>query len=78
MYEIDFPSLPSLEQLHICTFTRLAAGSDKDLARRAITTTTQILQNLSSIKHLTLTICLRFKGEDITQDWSPLVDFLSD
>ena len=53
------------------TFARL-------LARRAVITTTQILQKFSSIKHLTLTICLQFKSEDITQDWSPLVDSLSD
>ena len=41
--------------------------------------TTQILRNLSPLKHLTLIICIQFRDEDITHlDWSPLTDFLSD
>ena len=64
--EIDFPGLPNLERLRLRTYT----GS--------FNTITQILRNLSSLKHLTLFICLQFKGRDITQvDWSLLTDFLS-
>jgi len=41
--------------------------------------TTQILRNLSPLKHVTLILCIRFRDEDITHvDWSPLADFLSD
>jgi len=41
--------------------------------------TTQILRNLGPLKHLTLIICIQFRGEDITHvDWCPLADFLSD
>ena len=76
--EIDFPSLPSLERLRLCTYTSSLKDSDDHLVRRALIKITQILKNLASIKHFTLIICLRFGG-DITQiDWSPLVDFLSD
>ena len=77
--EIDFPSLPSLERLRLCTYTSSLKDSDDHLVRRALITITQILQNLATIKHLTLIICLRFGNKDITQvDWSPLADFLSD
>jgi len=77
--EIDFPSLPSLERLRLCTYTSSLKDSDHHLVRRALITITQILQNLATIKHLTLIICLRFGNKDITQvDWSPLADFLSD
>jgi len=77
--EIDFPSLPSLERLRLCTYTSSLKDSDDHLVRRALIKITQILKNLASIKHLTLILCLRFGNEDITQiDWSPLADFLSD
>ena len=77
--EIDFLGLPSLERLCLCTYTPSFNNSDETRVRCAVITITQILQNLSSIKHLTLVICLRFDGEDITQvDWSPLADFLFD
>jgi len=52
---------------------------DHYVVYRALIMTTQILQNLSPLKHLTLIICIRFRDEDITHvDWSPLPDFLSD
>jgi len=52
---------------------------DHYVVYRALIMTTQILQNLSPLKHLTLIICIRFIDEDITHvDWSPLPDFLSD
>jgi len=77
--EIDFPTLPSLERLRLCTYTSSLKDSDDHLVRRALIKITQILKNLASIKHLTLILCLRFGNEDITQvDWSPLADFLSD
>jgi len=54
-------------------------NSDDYTVRRALLTITQILQSLSSLKHLTLVLCLRFRGRDVTQvDWSPLANFLSD
>ena len=75
---IDFPGLPSLERLRICTYTRSSGEADENLSY-APSITTQILQKFSAIKHLTLIICLQFRGEDITHvNWSPLADFLSD
>jgi len=74
---INFPGLLSLERLCLCTYTRSFDNSDENRVRYPLITITQILQNLSSIKHLTLTICLRFQGKDITRvDWSPLANFL--
>ena len=52
---------------------------DHYVVYRALIMTTQILRNLSLLKHLTLIICIRFRDEGITQvNWSPLADFLSD
>ena len=81
--EIVFPGLPSLERLRICTYTdsfRCPPGSDNNLIYLTPFTIAQkLLQNLSSLKHLTLIICLQFRGEDTTQvDWSPLADFVLD
>jgi len=65
----DFPALPSLERLRLCLFQY----SDHNLY--AIN---QVLQNFTSLKHLTLIICLQFSGGDVTHvDWSPVADFLS-
>ena len=80
--EIDFPGLLSLERLRICTYTssvKCPQNSDKNLLHSALSTVAQILRTPFSLKHLTLIICLRFRGKDITQvDWSPLASFLSD
>ena len=80
--EINFPSLPSLERLRLCTHTnsfKCPQNSDDNLVRYALSTIAQILHSLSSFKHLTLIICLWFRGKNITQvDWSPLANFLSD
>ena len=77
--EIDFPSLPNLERLRLCTYTASFKDPDDYMVSRALVLTTQILRNLSPLKHLTLIICIQFRGEDITHvDWSPLADFLSD
>ena len=77
--EIDIPSLPNLERLRFCTSMTSFNDPDHYVVYRALIATTQILQNLSPLKHLTLIICIRFRGEDITRvDWSPLADFLSD
>ena len=80
--EIDFPRLPSLERLRLCTYTRFArrpADSAKNLIHYALITISQILRSFSSLKHLTLIVCLKFRSRDITQvDWSPLANFLSD
>jgi len=52
--------------------------SDNYTVRRAIMTSTQILQNASSLQHLTLIICHQFRWEGIIHvDWSLLADFLS-
>ena len=75
------PGLPSLERLRLCTYTGSSEStvSDSYLVNHVLSEITQILRNFSSLKHLTLIICLRFRGSDITQvDWSPLADFLSD
>ena len=68
--EIDFPALPSLERLRLCSLLK-----DSDHNLYAIN---QILHKFSSLKHLTLIVCLQFSGGDITHvDWSPLTDLLS-
>jgi len=52
-------------------------SSDNYPVRRAIIVITQILQKVSSVPHLTLIICHRFRWEGITHvDWSLLGDFL--
>jgi len=59
----------------------MASFNDPDhyVVYRALIMTTQILRNLSLLKHLTLIICIQFRDEDITHvDWSPLADFLFD
>ena len=80
--EIDFPGLPSLERLRLCTYYKVGEyrqDTDNNLVRCALITIAQILQNFSSLKHLTLIICLQFIDEDFTQvDWSPLANFFSD
>ena len=78
LVEIDFPRLPSLERLRLCTYTSSSEGFSNYLVHHALIMITQILQNLSSIKYLTLIICLRFGGDTTQIDWSPLADFLSD
>ena len=58
---INFPGLPSRERLLLCTHTRAfeyPQNTDNDLVRYALITITQILQNLSSLKRLTLIISL--------------------
>ena len=53
-------------------------SSDNYTVRRAIIVITQILQKVSSLRHLTLIICHRFSCEGITHvDWSLLGEFLS-
>ena len=78
----DFPGLPNLERLHLCTYTssfRYIRNCDDRLIHCALAAITPILQAFSSLKHLTLIVCLEFRDKDITQvDWSPLADFLSD
>jgi len=79
---IDFPDLPSLERLCLCTYTSSSTcpvRSDEYLVHYALTTIAIILRNLSSLKHLTLIVCLQFRGNNIAEvDWSPLADFLSE
>ena len=65
--------------LSLCTYTASFKDCDDYVLCRALIATTQILRNLSPLKHLTLIICIQFRDEDITHvDWSPLPDFLSD
>ena len=53
--------------------------SNNNLVRCALITIAQILRNFSSLKHLTLILCLQSIGEEVTQiDWSPLANLLSD
>ena len=79
---MDFPGLPNLEQLRLCTYTSsftFPQNSDNKLARYASVPIAQILQTFPSLKHLTLTVCLQFRGNNITEvDWSPFADFLSE
>ena len=66
---IDFPALPSLERLRLCLFQD---------SRHNLYAINHILPNFSSLKYLTLIICLKFSGGNITHvDWSPLADLLS-
>ena len=52
---------------------------DKNFIRYALGAISQILQQFSLLRHLTLVVCLQSRGGDLTQiDWSPLADFLSD
>ena len=77
--DFDFPGLRSLERLRIYTYISTFENYDNYTVRRALLTITQILRNLSSLKHLTLLLCLRYTSRGIPEvDWSPLVDFLSD
>ena len=65
--------------MHLSGSFKCPQNSDNNLIRYALFTIAKILQDLSSLKHLTLIICLEFTGKDITQvDWSPLSNFLSD
>ena len=60
--EVNLPSLPSFERL-LCTYTssfKCPPNSDNDLI--ALFTIAKVLQSLSSLKHLTLMICLQFTG----------------
>src|SRR6266571_5112513 len=79
---IDFPVLPSLERLRLCTYTssfKRPQNCDNNLVHHAVFAITRTLRGFSSLKHLTLIVCLRFRDKDITQvDWSPLANFLSD
>jgi len=79
---MDFPGLPSLERLRLCSYTSsftFSQNSDNKLVRYASVPIAQILQTFPSLKHLTLIVCLQFKGNNITEvDWSPLADFLSE
>ena len=81
-FEIDFPGLPSLDRLRLCTYSSsftFPRSSDNKLVRYASVPIAQILQTLPSLKHLTLIVCLEFRGYHITGvDWSPLADFLSE
>ena len=77
--EVNFPGLPNLERLLLCTFTGPLNLSDNNLIRHALITIAQILRSCSSVKHLILILCLPFWGADITKvDWSPLANLLSD
>ena len=52
---IDFPDLPSLERLCLCTYTSSSScpvRSDEYLVHYALTTIAIILRNLSSLKHI--------------------------